>query len=109
MSYGCTARLDVSGGRLAVLPIGYADGLHRVLSNKSGVWLGGKCRQIVGRVCMDMCMAGLDESSQVKRGDAAEVFGPHLPIERHAEAAGTISYELLCAVSPRVPRVYLDA
>lgn len=109
VSYGCTARLDVSGGRLAVLPIGYADGLHRVLSNKSGVWLGGKCRQIVGRVCMDMCMAGLDESSQVKRGDAAEVFGPHLPIERHAEAAGTISYELLCAVSPRVPRVYLDA
>lgn len=109
VSYGCTARLDGSGGRLAVLPIGYADGLHRVLSNKSGVWLDGKCRPIMGRVCMDMCMVGLSPSADVRPGDVAEVFGPHLPIERHAQAAGTISYELLCAVSPRVPRVYLDA
>ena len=109
VSYGCTARLDVSGGRLAVLPIGYADGLHRVLSNESGVWLDGQVRPIMGRVCMDMCMVGLDESANVKPGDAAEVFGPHLPVERHAELAGTISYELLCAVAPRVPRIYKDA
>ncbi len=109
VSYGCTACLGGDGGRLAVLPIGYADGFHRTLSNQSGVWLEGECRQIVGRVCMDMCMVGLPPSSGVKPGDVAEVFGEHLPVERQAEAAGTISYELLCAVAPRVPRVYLDA
>lgn len=109
VSYGCTARLGGQGGRLAVLPMGYADGFHRVLSNESGVWLEGECRQIVGRVCMDMCMVGLPPSSGVRPGDVAEVFGGHLPIERHAKAAGTIQYELLCAVSPRVPRLYTGA
>lgn len=109
VSYGCTASFGPQGGRTAVLPIGYADGLHRVLSNESGVWLDGQVRPIMGRVCMDMCMVGLDESANVKPGDAAEVFGPHLPVERHAQLAGTISYELLCAVAPRVPRIYKDA
>ncbi len=109
VSYGCTERFGGSGGRTAVLPIGYADGLHRVLSSRSGVWLDGACRQIMGRVCMDMCMVGLDRQANVRPGDVAEVFGPHLPVERHAEAAGTISYELLCAIAPRVPRLYLDA
>lgn len=107
VSYGCTASLGGDGGRLAVLPVGYADGLHRVLSNESGVWLDGECRKITGRVCMDMCMVGLSPSSGVRPGDVAEIFGEHLPIERHAETAGTISYELLCAVAPRVPRVYV--
>lgn len=109
VSYGCTARFGSEGGRTAVLPIGYADGLHRVLSNESGVWLDGRRRPIMGRVCMDMCMIGLDSGASVRPGDVAEVFGPHLPVERQADAAGTISYELLCAVAPRVPRVYLDA
>jgi len=109
VSYGCTRRFGPEGGRTAVLPIGYADGFHRALSNASGVWLDGEERPIIGRVCMDMCMIGLPRFSGVKRGDVAEVFGSHLPIERHAEAAGTISYELLCAVAPRVPRLYLDA
>ena len=109
VSYGRTACLGADGGRLAVLPIGYADGFHRALSNESGVWLDGECRPIIGRVCMDMCMVGLSPSAQVRPGDVAEVFGGHLPIERHAQAAGTISYELLCAVAPRVPRVYLEA
>ena len=103
VSYGRTACLGADGGRLAVLPIGYADGFHRALSNESGVWLDGECRPIIGRVCMDMCMVGLSPSAQVRPGDVAEVFGGHLPIERHAQAAGTISYELLCAVAPRVP------
>ena len=109
VSYGCTARFGREGGRTAVLPIGYADGLHRVLSNESGVWLDGRRRPIMGRVCMDMCMIGLDSGASVHPGDVAEVFGPHLPVERQADAAGTISYELLCAVAPRVPRAYLDA
>ncbi len=109
VSYGCTAAFGREGGRTAVLPVGYADGFHRVLSNKSSVWLDGRPRPIMGRVCMDMCMIGLDEAAQVRPGDVAEVFGPHLPVERHAQLAGTISYELLCAVAPRVPRIYKDA
>ncbi|MGN0985646.1 MAG: alanine racemase [Candidatus Enterenecus sp.] len=107
VSYGCTASIADGGGRVAVLPIGYADGLHRALSNKGSVWLAGQPRPIMGRVCMDMCMVGLDDGADVKPGDVAQVFGPDLPVERHADLAGTIQYELLCAVAPRVPRVYL--
>lgn len=109
VSYGCTARFGREGGRTAVLPIGYADGLHRILSGRGGVWLDGRRRPIMGRVCMDMCMVGLDQTANVRAGDVAEVFGPRLPVEEQADAAGTISYELLCAVAPRVPRAYLDA
>ena len=56
---------------------------------------------------MDMCMVALDGDARVKPGDEAEIFGPRLPAETQAELAGTIQYELLCAVSPRVPRVYV--
>ena len=108
VSYGRTAEFGGKGGRIAILPIGYADGFHRMLSNKSSVWLDGECRPIMGRVCMDMCMIGLDKAADVRPGDVAEVFGEHLPVERHAKTAGTISYELLCAVASRVPRLYLD-
>ncbi len=108
VSYGCTAQFGADGGQVAVVPIGYADGLHRALSNEGSFWLGGQPRPIMGRVCMDMCMVGLDEAADVKSGDVAEVFGANLPIERHAELAGTVQYELLCAVSPRVPRIYLE-
>ena len=108
VSYGRTARFGYGGGRIAILPIGYADGLRRALSNESSVWLDGECRPIMGRICMDMCMIGLDGAANVKPGDVAEVFGEHLPVEWQAKTAGTISYELLCAVAPRVPRLYLN-
>ena len=108
VSYGRTARFGDGGGRIAILPIGYADGLRRALSNESSVWLDGECHPIMGRICMDMCMIGLDGAANVKPGDVAEVFGEHLPVEWQAKTAGTISYELLCAVAPRVPRLYLN-
>ena len=108
VSYGRTAQFGCGGGRIAILPIGYADGLHRTLSNEGSVWLDGQPRPIMGRVCMDMCMIGLDEAARVKPGDTAEVFGENLPVERQAQAAGTISYELLCNLAARVPRLYLD-
>ena len=108
VSYGCTARFAQSGGKVAVVPIGYADGLHRALSNEGSFWLGGQPRPIMGRVCMDMCMVGLEDGAEVCPGDVAEIFGEHLPVELHAKLAGTVQYELLCAVSPRVPRIYLD-
>lgn len=107
VSYGCVQRVGPEGGRVAVLPIGYADGLHRSLSGKGLVLLGGRRRPILGRVCMDMCMVLLEPDDLVSPGDEAEIFGRRLPAEELARQAGTIQYELLCAVSPRVPRVYL--
>ena len=106
VSYGCTYVLDRET-KLAALTIGYADGLPRLCSDRLEVLVKGSRAPIVGRICMDMCMAdvtGLD----VAPGDEVEVFGEHLPIEDVAALAGTIQYELLCAVSPRVHRAYLD-
>ena len=106
VSYGCTHVLDRET-KLAALTIGYADGLPRLCSDQLEVLIKGQRARVVGRICMDMCMAdvtGLD----VAPGDEVEVFGEHLPIEAMATMAGTIQYELLCAVSPRVHRAYLD-
>lgn len=103
VSYGRTARLEEKT-RLAVLPIGYADGLFRGLSNRGCVSIHGVERSIVGRICMDLCM--VEAGEDVRPGDVAEVFGPHLPLEQAAGLLDTISYELLCAVSRRVPRLY---
>jgi len=109
ISYGCTfaAARDCT---LAVLPIGYGDGLHRMLSNKMDVLLHGVRVPQVGNICMDMCMADVTELPGVAVGDVATIFGQdgsaRLPVEEQAKKAGTISYELLCAVSRRVPRVY---
>lgn len=59
-------------------------------------------------ICMDMCMIDLTDLPQVNVGDEVEIFGPHNPVEKLAELAGTIPYELTCAVSKRVPRVYIE-
>lgn len=104
VSYGRTFTVE-KPSKLAVLPIGYADGLHRVLSGKLRVMINGQTVPQVGRICMDMCMADVT-GTDVKPGDEAEIFGVHMPIDDVADAAGTIHYELTCAVSPRVPRVY---
>ncbi|MCD8116516.1 MAG: alanine racemase [Oscillospiraceae bacterium] len=106
ISYGRTFTVE-RPSKMAVLPIGYADGLHRVLSNKLTVCINGQRARQVGRICMDMCMAdvtGLD----VRPGDEVEIFGRTMPVGDVADLAGTIHYELTCAVSPRVPRVYVD-
>ncbi len=93
--------------RLAVLPIGYADGLHRALSNKLRVLVRGALAPQVGRICMDLCMADITDLPDVRVGDEVTVFGDGRPIQELADLAGTITYELTCAVSQRVPRVYL--
>ena len=87
-------------------PIGYADGLHRTLSNRWQVWTPWGTAPIVGRICMDMCMADLTGLPQVREGGEVEVYGIHNSVNDAARLAGTISYELTCAVSRRVPRVY---
>ena len=95
--------------RLAVIPVGYADGLHRSLSGKFDVLINGKRAHQVGRICMDMCMVDVTDMPEVKTGDIVTVFGDEPEATELADIAGTISYELLCAISPRVPRVYIGA
>jgi alanine racemase len=98
--------------RIAVLPIGYADGLHRVLSNQMEVLICGKRAKQIGRICMDMCMVDITHIPECRVGDVATIFGrdgdAFIPVEEQAEKAGTISYEMVCAISKRVPRVYVD-
>lgn len=94
--------------RLAVLPVGYADGLLRSLSGKGDVLLHGKRAPQVGRICMDMCMVDVTDIPEVQPGDVATIFGRDLSVAEQAEKAGTIPYELLCAMSQRVQRVYID-
>ena len=93
--------------RIAVLPIGYADGLFRFLSGKiAPLTPYGRAPQ-VGRICMDMCMIDVTEQPQLKVGDEIEVFGENCRADELAALSETIPYETLCAVSKRVPRVYL--
>lgn len=92
--------------RMGVLPYGYADGFLRSLSNKAVVMTDdGPARQC-GKICMDMSMIDLTGMMGVDVGSEVEIFGARNPVEGLAEAAGTIPYELVCAVSKRVPRVY---
>jgi len=91
---------------MGVLPYGYADGFMRCLSGKcSLVTDHGEAPQR-GRICMDMCMIDLTELPQVDVGDEVEIFGKRSSVGDLAALAGTIPYELTCAVSKRVPRIY---
>ncbi len=92
--------------RMGVIPIGYADGLLRSLSNNcSFITERGPAPQR-GRICMDMCMIDLTDLTEVNLDSLIEIFGERQSAEELAARAGTISYELLCSVSKRVPRVY---
>ncbi|MEO8588836.1 MAG: bifunctional UDP-N-acetylmuramoyl-tripeptide:D-alanyl-D-alanine ligase/alanine racemase [Flavobacteriales bacterium] len=94
---------------IATLPIGYADGLSRRLSNGVGrVWINGHAAPIVGTVCMDMCMVDVTGIA-CGVGDRAIVFDPAHPIGEVAQAMGTIPYEVLTSISQRVKRVYVHA
>ena len=92
--------------RMGVLAIGYADGLPRLISNKCSFAAGGGFAPQRGSICMDMCMVDLTELPQVDVGSEVELFGPMNSIYKLSDAAQTIPYELLGAVSKRVPRVY---
>ena len=106
VSYGRTARLE-RDSRLAVVPIGYGDGYPRCLSNRMAMRINGALCPVVGRVCMDMCMVDVTDLPGVRPGDTAVVYDGPL-FRRAADLAGTIIYELLTSLSPRVPRVYLS-
>ena len=93
---------------IAVIPIGYADGLSRVLGNGNGkMYINGHLASSVGNICMDMCMidiTGID----AEEGDEIIIFGDEYPITQLAEDMGTIPYEILTGLSQRVKRVYFQ-
>jgi alanine racemase len=93
---------------IAIVPMGYADGLDRKLGNKNGsAFIHGRRVPIIGNICMDMLM--LDVTGlNVKPGEKVEIFGPNISITEVAEKAGTIPYEILTGISQRVKRVYLQ-
>ncbi|HEY3315482.1 MAG TPA: alanine racemase [Bacillota bacterium] len=98
---------------LATLPLGYADGYPRLLSSRGAVIIHGRMAPVVGRVCMDQIMVDVTDIPRVALGDEVIVLGRQgevgMTADDLAALTGTISYEILCGVSPRVPRVYLPA
>jgi len=93
---------------IAVVPAGYADGVKRALSGCGQVLLNGIFVPICGRVCMDMTMIDVTEVPNVKIGDVVTIFGAGASADVLAKQADTISYELCCGVSKRVPRIYFE-
>lgn len=92
--------------RIAIIPIGYADGLDRHFSNGHGeVVIRGKRCPIIGNICMDACMIDVTDSD-AQEGDPVIVFGEELPVSELSDRLRTIPYEILTSVSPRVKRVY---
>lgn len=94
---------------IATLSIGYGDGLSRMLKDGE-VLIHGKRAPIVGRICMDHCMVDISHIKNVKKGDEVVVYGTQgnqtISVDEVGEKLGTISYELVCMISPRVARVY---
>lgn len=92
--------------RMGVIPIGYADGLLRALSDKCSFFTDYGPAPQRGRICMDMCMIDLSDLPDVNLDSLIEIFGARSSVETLAAVAETIPYELLCSVSKRVPRIY---
>ena len=97
--------------RIATVPVGYADGYPRSLSNRASVLLHGRRVPIIGRVCMDQFMVDVTDMPQVSVGDVVTLIGQDgeeiLSVEEISEMAGSFNYEFVCDVSRRVPRVYI--
>ena len=111
VSYGRTY-VTPAPRTLAVVSIGYADGLSRQLSGRVSFLLRGRQVPVVGRICMDMCMVDVTDVPEARVGDPVTVLGTG---EDGAPSAcglasqlGTIPYEILCSISKRIPRIYLD-
>ena len=111
VSYGYTYQTPAPAW-LATLPVGYADGYSRHLSNRAEVLIHGIRRRVVGRICMDQTVIDLGPHCDAAVGDEAVLFGrqggAEITLTELATLAGTINYELACGISPRVPRVYQE-
>jgi alanine racemase len=111
VSYGRTFQAAYPT-RVATIPVGYADGLRRTLSNHGEMLIHGKRSTMIGRICMDQTMLEVTKIPRVKVGDVVTILGKdgkdQITATEMAEWLGTISYEVVCGISNRVPRVYLD-
>lgn len=108
LSYGRTYRLS-RDSIVGLLPIGYADGYPRVLSNRAQILVRGRKAPVVGRICMDQTLVDLTEVPDARVGDEVILFGDEaLPAGELSALAGTIDYEITCGVSRRVPRLYKE-
>ena len=88
--------------RIGIVACGYADGYPRHAPSGTPVRVEGRATGTVGRVSMDMLCVDLSEIPQARAGSRVVLWGEDVPVERVAEAAGTVGYQLLCAVAPRV-------
>ena len=94
--------------RIASLPIGYADGLNRLLGNRKGYCLvNGQKADYVGNICMDVCMIDVTDIP-CEEGDLATIFGDELSPAELASRCGTIPYEILTGIAPRVKRIFFE-
>lgn len=97
---------------IGTLPVGYADGYCRGLSNKGRVLVRGEFAPVIGRVCMDQILVDLTDIPGVQAGDAAVLLGRQgekaVTADELAELLGTINYEITCGIGARVPRLYRD-
>jgi len=111
LGYGCTFE-TTRESRIATIPIGYDDGYRRALSNQGRVIVRGTFAPVVGRVSMDLTLIDVTDVAGVSLHDQVTLFGGDerlsITAEDLAELAGTISYEITCGISARVPRTYLE-
>lgn len=111
ISYNHTYRTE-DQTRIVTLPIGYGDGYNRLLSNKGEVIIRGEKYPVVGNVCMDQVMVDLGSNGTAYNGDDVLLFGEmddnKIPLDFLCEKIDTITYEFLCNISSRVPRIYID-
>ncbi len=111
IGYGLTYR-PTRRSRVAVLPVGYADGYPRALSNRARVLVRGRPAPVIGRVCMDIVLADVTDVPDAREGDVATLLGSdgdeRVTAEELAELAGTINYEVLARLSPALPRFVVE-
>ncbi len=109
ISYGSTFVTE-KVSEIATISVGYADGYDRALSNKGTVLIKGKRYPIVGRICMDMCMSDITGAEDVQVGDEVVLIGAQgaeqIKIDELSAQLGTITYEVMCGIGKRVPRIY---
>jgi len=110
LGYGQTFELK-RDSLIATLPVGYADGFPRALSNRGRVIVRGQFAAVVGRVSMDLTLVDVTDVEGVRVGERVTLLGADagllVPAEELAQTAGTLSYEITCGISARVPRRYV--
>ena len=110
VSYGSTHQTH-KATTIATIPIGYADGLNRLLSSRGQMLVHGQRAPIIGRICMDLTMLDVGHVDNVQIGDEAVIFGQQggesITVDEIASALNTINYEIVSTITARVPRIYL--